>query len=177
MPIKITVSLKNYEAAIGYLDRVRTRLRKPEVNKAVTRVALFWASSYRSEGAAVGGWAQLAERTVEDRLQQNYPGSHPIMRRQGVLYALSTQFFVNKKKSSTSKRGTRYDGRISTTASLKFSPGEATLRISGPKVFNQWPGIRQTRPARPFWFVTPQTRQAAKSGMIDWVVNDVIKKA
>lgn len=173
MPIKITVNVKNSDQALAYIKDVRRKLSSPKANRAVTRVATYWAQSYKAEGAKVGGWAQLAESTQRNRDAQGYDPSHPIMYRQGVLYQLGTQFFLNKQRSSSSTRGTRYDRRISTTASLRLSKGGAMLEIKGPKVFNQWPGRANDRPARPFWFVTPPVKQAAKSGVSEWLVKEV----
>lgn len=176
MPIKVTVTVKGWEAARVYLSAVEKRLRKPDLSRPVQAVARYWRNSYRTEGGAVGGWAALAQRTIEDRAYQGYRAG-PILVRNGGLRELSTDFFARRKRGGSLSRTTPYDPRnITTTAKLVFDPNRAILSIRGPQVYNQWPGHKTPRPARPFWFTTPPVHSEARKSVIEWIVVDVLEK-
>ncbi len=172
--VKITVTFKNQAAANKYVGDILRKLSDPKVHKAVNRVGKYWQKNFKSEGGEVGGWAGLADQTVEDRLSQGY-GAGPIMFRYGSLYRMSAAFFANTISSSTRSEGTPYDARAghTTKASLKINKGVATLNISGPKVYNQWPS-HKGRPARSFWPNNAAAHHEARQGMVDWIVEDVI---
>jgi hypothetical protein len=171
--VKIKVTFRNEAAAVLYVNKIMDRLKKPDLNKAVNRVGKYWQKNFTSEGGMVGGWAGLAQRTIENREQQGY-GAGPILFRYGALYRMSSAYFANQQGSGSRAQSTPYDKRAghTTKASLKLGNGYATLNIAGPKVYNQWPS--SNRPAREFWPFTPGLRKEARQGVVDWLVEDVI---
>jgi hypothetical protein len=172
---KVTVQVSGQAELLSYLGSIADKLRSPDLNHSVNYVATYWGSSFRSEGSAIGGWADLAQRTVDDREAQGYNGSNPILYRYGSLYQTSTQFFARAKGSGSMSMDTPYDSRgITTTARLELSPGMAHLSLDGPKTSLQFAGIRTRRAPRPFWFVIPAVTMEARKGLERWIVEDVI---
>lgn len=175
MPITIIIEQPiGIEAAQEAFKGIITKLREPDPRNAVKRVAEMWAHNYRSEGSQVGGWVALAQSTVADREAQGFGGAHPILIRQGSLYAMSTLFFMQGRAGVDSATSMN-DGRsIRTTASLDISGGTATLGLSGPKTVHQkgnW-----TPPRRQYWFTDRNVTLAARLGVIEWIRDEVIPK-
>jgi hypothetical protein len=156
------------------INKMLGKLGRPDPTRAVKRVAEMWAHNYRSEGSQVGGWVQLAKSTVEDRQKQGFPGEHPILIRQGSLYAMSTLFFMQGQQGNAAAYST-YGGRsIRTSASLEITGGTAILGMSGPKTVHQkgnW-----TPPRRQYWFTNRPVVLAARLGVIEWIRDEVIPR-
>lgn len=173
--VRVVVTLKGWAEAHAYLERVKKTLRKPDPSKPVNAVGKMWQQNYKTEGGMVGGWAQLAQITIANRRQQGY-GAGPIMIRNSGLYRTSSDFFATRKRGGSRSITTPYGGKTkaTATATLTFSTETAVLTISGPQVYNQWPGIRNARPARPFWFTTQPVRNAARGAVVDWILKDVL---
>ncbi len=161
-------------AAKFAFTQILNKLSRPDPTKAVKQVATMWAHSYKSEGGQVGGWVQLAQSTVEDRERQGFSGRHPILIRQGSLYAMSTLFFMQGQQGQASAWST-YGGRsIRTSASLEINGGTAILGMSGPKTVHQkgnW-----TPPRRQYWFTDRNIILAARLGVIEWIRDEVIPR-
>src|SRR3990172_4992464 len=67
--------------------------REDVVKKITTAVANIWRENFDSEGRMVGGWADLRERTQEERAQMGLNPSNPILYRYGNLRAVAIEFF------------------------------------------------------------------------------------
>lgn len=175
MPINIII-----EPGIGISEArhkfglILNRLSRPDPRKAVKRVAEMWAHNYRGEGNQVGGWVALAQATVEAREKEGFGGSHPILIRNGSLYAMSTLFFMQGQEGAASAT-TQSSGRsITTHASLSISNGVATLGMSGPLTVHQkgnW-----TPPKRQYWFTDRNVVLSARLGVIEWIRDEVIPR-
>lgn len=175
MPIKIIIEQNdnNIQGIIDRYHKIYNKLMTPDPTRAVKQVATQWGLSYRNEGSGVGGWVALAQKTVDDRIRQGFGGEHPIMIRQGSLYAMSTLFFMAGQPGAA-KGWSTYGGRsVATSASLSISGGTATLGLSGPKTVHQkgnW-----TPPARPYWFTDRTAVLAARLGVIEWIEQEVVQ--
>lgn len=173
MPLTIRIEGGSTSQQQAVFDRIMKRLQVPNPTNAVKKVAEMWAHNYRSEGGMVGGWTQLAQSTVEDRQRQGFGGAHPILIRQGSLYAMSTLFFMQGQQGSSSAWSS-YGGRsIRTSASLDITQGTATLGMSGPKTVHQkgnW-----TPPKRQYWFTDRNVILAARLGTLEWIRDEVIR--
>lgn len=156
------------------LKKMFKKLSKPNPTKAVQNVAQVWALSYREEGSGVGGWVGLAERTIEERQLQGF-GDGPILIRGGALFSMSSLFFMRGRKgraSASTNYGKRY---VRTTASLDIHDGVATMSMGGPKTIHQKGMRSKNLPARPFWFTDATTLRAARTGVIQWIIDEVTK--
>ncbi len=129
MPIQIKIEQRgsSIETVRQRYYRILNRLSKPDVSRSVKKVAEIWAVNYRSEGKQVGGWAQLAQQTVADRAKRGYGGEHPIMIRQGSLYAMSTLFFMQGQQGSASATTRSSGNSVTTRANLSMANGVAIL--------------------------------------------------
>lgn len=175
MPINIF--FENNGSTLGMqqaFNRILGRLSRPDPKRAVKRVAEMWAHNYRGEGNQVGGWVALAQATVEAREKEGFGGSHPILIRNGSLYAMSTLFFMQGQEGAASAT-TQSSGRsITTHASLSISNGVATLGMSGPLTVHQkgnW-----TPPKRQYWFTDRNVVLSARLGVIEWIRDEVIPR-
>jgi hypothetical protein len=156
------------------VNQMLGKLGKPDVTRSVKHVAKMWAANYKTEGSQVGGWVQLAESTVREREKQGFSGAHPILIRQGSLYAMSTLFFMQGQAGSASGWSTYGNRSIRTTASLEITGGKATLGLSGPKTVHQkgnW-----TPPKRQYWFTDRNVVLAARLGVLEWIRDEVIPR-
>lgn len=175
MPINIIIEPGiGISAARHAFKTILTKLQEPNPSRAVKHVAEMWAHNYRSEGDQVGGWVALAESTVRQRESQGFAGRHPILIRQGSLYAMSTLFFMQGREG-TASAWTTYRGEnrsVRTTATLSINDGTATLGLSGPLTVHQkgnW-----TPPKRQYWFTDRNVILAARLGVIEWIRDEVI---
>lgn len=154
------------------LSRIVSNLNNTDKALQLTThaVAKYWQKNFRSEGALIGGWAALADATVENRLYQGYGGAHPIMIRSGGLMEMSTTFFATADGTSAQMMEVPYDSRgIYTMASVIYRHNQANLAVVGPQVFNHYPGIKDNRPARPIWFVNRGVMLEAGKAIDSWV--------
>lgn len=175
MPLNIIIEPGvGISAAQHAFKTIMGKLNTPDPRKSVQRVAEMWAHNYRSEGSQVGGWVALAQSTVEDREREGFGGAHPILIRQGSLYAMSTLFFMEGRQGTATSTSMN-DGRgIRTTATLDISGGTATLGLSGPKTVHQkgnW-----TPPKRQYWFTDRNVILSARLGVLEWIKDEVIPK-
>lgn len=173
MPLTIVIeSSGNIPAAQKFFDRMMSHLRKPDPTRSVKRVAEMWAHNFQGEGSMIGGWAQLAQSTIEQRERQGFGGTHPILIRYGSLYAMSTLWFMNAKPGTATAWSQGSGRAVPTTASLDITDGTATLGLSGPKTVHQkgnW-----TTPKRQYWFTDRNIVMAARLGVLEWINDEVI---
>lgn len=175
MPLTIVIeSNGNIPAARKYFDTLMTRLQKPDPKRAVKRVAEMWAHNFKGEGSMVGGWAQLAQSTIEERERQGFGGTHPILIRYGSLYAMSTLWFMDARPGIATSWSMNRGRPVATTASLDITDGTATLGLAGPKTVHQkgnW-----TPPKRQYWFTDRNIVLAARLGVLEWINDEVLPR-
>lgn len=162
----VTMTITGVEQVERALNKIKDTVEHPDPRKAVEKVSDVWARSFAGQGSYVGGWAALAEHTIEQRRAQGFPPG-PIMLRSGSLRDMATRFFNPAREgrgSSTSNYGSQ---TVTTVATLTLSKdGTATMGLSGKKVANQ--KGHGAVPARPFWFTDATTSRAAREGAIEW---------
>jgi hypothetical protein len=170
--MQVEVQVAGLREAIDYIERFENRLknRNRGLFKAVNRIADVWLDNFQSEGARVGRWDALADSTQAKRAAQGFSPDHPILERSGALKDIAVAGFTAVDTNRTQARGDSYSDQL-TTSSIHVSDGVAELNAHGWKVANQ---ERRGHPARPIWFVDKTVLFAARGGVVDWVVNDVI---
>lgn len=71
------------------LEQFFARLERPgsgEIRKVATAIAQGQQDNFSNERSGDGtAWRPLAQMTILERIQQGYPGAHPILRRSGRL--------------------------------------------------------------------------------------------
>lgn len=162
MPYKMTVYFRGMPKAISELRTVNRYIIR-QARKDLT-IAGFNAAgdvferNFQTEGKAggLGGWAQLAERTQEEREALGFDPNHPILVRYGDLrYATSTLLRDAKGSAvfmSTDKQG--HD--IAVTLNIGHNSGVA--RAFGDKAQNQ--------ETRQFWMTTQPVTRAVRKGAV-----------
>lgn len=84
--------------------------------------------------------------------------------------------FANAAGNETLTETSPYDPRGNRiTGRLMLDDQTAELSVEGPQVFNQFPGIRTPRPARPFWFINDGITVEARRGVEEWLVDEVLQ--
>lgn len=179
MPIRVTVRGGSTHQQQQWLKGLVTRLRDPREGlvKAANATARVWEKNFRSGGAAVGGWADLAEATIRNREKQGMP-TGPVLIKYGALKAVVTEGFMEASGPGRWSKSDPYSPHT-TTGRLTIKRGLATLSAHGWKVANQYghPNRRGSRPVppRPFWFVDRNVMAASKSAVEKWIADEVIK--
>lgn len=173
----VRIIIENRGASIATtarkIEAIHQRMQRPDPTRAVKKVAETWGLSFKREGAAVGGWTALAQATVDERIRQGYQGDHPILIRQGSLYAMSVLFFMAGRPGRATATST-YGGRpVTTSANLSIADGTATLGLSGPKTIHQ--KGEHGVPERPYWFSTTNAVLAARAGVIEWISKEALE--
>lgn len=177
----VTIRVRNMAQAIekvNEVERKTTSEREGGVLRATNQVAKVWAKNFAGEGSAVGGWAALRPRTQRTREWQGFSPRHPILYRYGTLRGVMVDFFQQARGSGEVNKADTYSGHI-TTGALSIKDGVAKLEGRGWKIANQWGypaanGAGET-PARRFWFVDDSVIGAARQGVVDWLLDEVVK--
>jgi len=175
MDIQITTS--GWTQAQAYFDQMNDRLRNDQSRglfKSLNGVGDIFKDNFDSEGRRVGGWAELAELTQAKRESFGMPPDHPIMFRDGALRDVVAVYLSTANAPGSKSTNDSYSGHA-TQSSISVSDGKLTVDATGWKVSNQYDisGVGG-HVARPFWFVDDSVMFAANSGLIDWLVNDVL---
>ncbi len=131
--------------------------------------ATIFDRNFRTEGGEVGGWADLAQRTVAEREERGFGGEHPILIRYGGLQDAVTTSLMAARGSGTFG-GTDPDGS-NVTVQLRVHGGTANVTALGEKASNQVPG--PGRPARPYWFLNHNVEQSARDAVVDKLKDDM----
>jgi hypothetical protein len=173
--LTVNVDVVGLVEAMRYLRKVDRRLngdRDDGLFKVVNRISDVWLDNFRSEGARVGGWSQLADSTRERRGAQGFNPEHPILERSGALRSATIDAFTRVRSNRSFSKSDSYSNSNPTTSSISISNGTARLNARGWKVLNhERIGGHE---ARPIWFVDKTVMFAAQGGLVDWVVNDVL---
>jgi len=172
MTYQIVMIATGLSQAFAKINAIQNALqnKQDEIAFAATRgAASVWDDNFRSEGGSVGGWADLAERTVLEREGMGLPGEHPILIRYGDLQQVTTTSLMAVSGSATFSR-TNSDGKRA-TVQVTSRGGTVNVMASGEKALNQNP--TKYAPARPYWFVNSQVQQAARDAAIEKVVDIV----
>lgn len=175
MPYQITMTATGFPQAYAKIMGIQDALKNKtdEVAFAATRgAASVWDDNFRSEGGSVGGWADLAERTILERIGKGFGGEHPILIRYGDLQQVTTTSLMAVRGSATFSR-TDGDGKRA-TVQVTSRGGTVNVMADGEKALNQNP--TKYAPARPYWFVNSQVQQAARDAAVQQVV-DIIGAA
>jgi hypothetical protein len=175
--MRIEVRVKGLNEALEYTREVGHRLDNRRVGgmfKVLNKVGDVWMDNFRSEGSRVGKWPQLSDFTMDVREEQGFPGAHPILERSGALKSVTVGRMQNAKVGGPYSKGDGYGGPL-TTSNIKVGDSRMTINAHGWKVSNQYPiPGKNGHPARPIWFVDRTVLYAAQSGLVDWLVNDVL---
>lgn len=176
--MRVVATVTGLKEAMAYIAQVEDRLqndRHKGLFKAVNRIGDVWLDNYETEGGRVGGWPDLAEYTVARREEDGFPGTNPILKRSGALKGVMVESLTRVSSSGSISRNDTYSPQT-TRSSIAVKDGVAVIDAHGWKVANQYRvGGRFGHPARPIWFVDKTVSFAARSGIIDWLANDVVR--
>ncbi len=82
MEITVTpVDMSLLGRVLDGLAHIPLQLTEAELSKIGDTVRQGIGENFTSEGGAVGGWHPLALRTITERKELGFPGSHPILQR------------------------------------------------------------------------------------------------
>jgi len=171
--IRVTIKGGDTHLQAEYLQRVMERLSDPRngLIKAANAAAGVWERNFREGGALVGGWKDLAQATVENRVRQGMPAG-PVLIKYGALKYVTTDAFMEANGPSSWSRSDPYSDNV-TRGRLDIRKGVAHLSASGWKTVHQTEG--PNRPARPFWFVDANVMAASKSAVEKWITDEVLR--
>lgn len=152
------------------LDKMFTNKRDDMSVRALNRASRVWARNYVTEGSEVGGWRQLADRTVEERERAGFGGAHPIMIRYNHLRQLTTENLERVRSPDASwARSDPNGGEI--RVSISTRQGRMTVVAAGNKAMLQERG--KSRPPRPYWFVNSKVKKDVRDGVVDFLRDEV----
>ena len=179
MPIRVEIRGGDSRLQQQYLRRTEQRLRDPRKGlvKAANAAARVWEENFRTGGAAVGGWAALAEATIQNRQRQGMPEG-PVLIKYGALKSVVTEGFMEANGPGSWSKTDPYSPHT-TRGRLTISKGLARLSAQGWKIANQYghPNGRGSSPVppRPFWFVDRSVMAASKQAVEKWIADEVLK--
>jgi len=177
--LNVTVTSTGIPQVLQWLGGVQQRIedREDVVKKITGAIANIWRDNFDSGGRMVGGWADLRERTQEERAQMGLNPSHPILYRYGNLRAVAIEFFQNIASSSGwgwTSAGDVDDGDMQAATYFRQGKDGATLSFSSVKAVHQYGSSKAYIPDRPFWFVDDSIIGASRDVILDWLDKEVI---
>jgi len=134
--------------------------------------AVLFDRNFATEGGEVGGWADLADRTVAEREQLGFGGEHPILVRYGDLRQLTATSLMAASGAGTFSK-TDAQGK-SINVSLVTRGGAVNVVASGEKSINQVP-TRTGNPARPYWFVNSAVKDAIRKMAVKELADQIVR--
>lgn len=182
--IDFRIQATNLTQVRARLDKIIRNLNDPKegLERATHKVAGIFKENYDNEGSMVGGWPALSDYALNIRQWQGVPPG-PILVRYGALRAIAVEFFQTARAGSSASAGGSYPFKTwsdqTVTGQLNVSGPRATLILGGSyKILNQWGhenwGPMSDVPARPFWFVGPQSIAASRDGIVEWIEDEVL---
>ena len=163
-------NLAQSERLLLSLDRMLTSKRDEMATRSLTSAAKVWQRNFQTEGGEVGGWRQLADRTIEERERLGFGGAHPIMIRYSQLRTLTTDNLTRMRThhgawSQSDPQG----GTIRVSVSSRN--GRMEVVAAGSKAMNQERGRK--RPARPYWFVNSHIKRNVRDGVVHFLRDEL----
>lgn len=182
--IDVRIQASNVGAVQREIAKIHRQLNSPTdgLERATHKVAGIFKDNYDSEGGLVGGWPELSQYALNIREWQGVPAT-PILVRYGALRAIAIDYFLTAKAGSRDSAGGAYPFKTwsdqTVSGQLSVSGNQASLMLTGGyKLLNQWGhgnwGPMGDVPARPFWFVGPESIAAAREGVIEWIEKEVL---
>lgn len=178
MPYSISISVVGMTGAIAHINKVNKYLNN-DAGEDVTRAAFnaaggIFERNFDAEGRGfgVGGWASLADKTVEDRERLGFGGEHPILFRYGELRQAAGSS-LRTAGGSLSFTSTDPQGK---TVRLELNIGKdgGYASLSGDKAWNQVrTDTRSPHPARPYWFTTATVLRAIRKQAVDTLAHNI----
>lgn len=132
---------------------------------ALNGAAELFEKNFDTEGGSVGGWADLADRTIAERESKGFGGAHPILVRYGDLREVTATSLRALQHSGTVQRADSDGKTIGVTVTGKR--GVLNVTAFGDKAVNQEPG--DDRPARPYWWVDSHVENAARKAVVEHI--------
>ena len=167
MPYAIKWQVTGLAQAMRQVEDIKHYVESEDGRSEVAVAGLRGAASlfdtnFRSEGGLVGGWADLSDKTIEERIRLGF-GAGPILFRHGDLREMTATSLMTADGSGTF---TKTDGQGKTiTVTLVAKRGSAIVTAGGEKAYNQ---VRTTTaPARPYWFVNSGVMSALKASSVE----------
>lgn len=125
-------------------------------------MASLFDKNFVSEGSLVGGWADLSDKTIEERIRLGF-SEGPILVRHGDLREITSTSLMTASGAGTF---TKTDGQGKTiVVTLAAHGGRLNVSAGGDKAFNQV--ATRTAPARPYWFVNNGVLTALKASSVE----------
>lgn len=165
MPVNLSVTVKGFDAAIlriKAVDRVVHRSGKDVSIAALNAMGKIFEDNFKTEGGGVGGWRDLEDSTIANRVALGFPGSHPILIRYGDLRQWTATALSDADGSGTFGAVDAQGKDINIT--IKAGNSGTTVTASGVKSLNQNP--TKYAAARPYWFTTTVVQQAARKAAV-----------
>lgn len=177
MTLNVQVTSNGIPQVLSWLGGFHQRIedREDVVKKITGAIADIWRENFDSGGRLVGGWADLSERTMEERSQLGLNPSQPILYRYGNLRAIAVEFFQGIATSSGwgwSSASDIGDGDMQAATYFRQGKDGATLSFSSVKAVHQYGSTNI--PARPFWFVDDSIIGGARDVILDWLDKEVV---
>lgn len=177
MAAVIKVSVSGLREALGQVKNIQELVKSDDGRSRVATGAVNvmgegFRKNFIAEGSMVGGWADLAERTVADREERGFGGEHPILIRYGGLIDTTTTA-LSKVKNSTTFYSTDPDGKA-IGVTVQIGNGAVIASAYGEKSTNQVQ--TDSAPARPFWFTNAVSKGWARDGAVR-TLEEEIKRA
>ncbi len=167
MPIRLEVSVVGFGEALAHIKKVQEYVDQSpeEVGMAgVNAAGTIFEKNFDLEGkGGAGGWVDLADSTVAERVRKGFPGEHPILIRYGDLRAI-TGTSLRVAGGSGIFGMTDADGK-SIRVDINAGSHGAIVTASGEKSLNQNP--TQYAPARPYWFVNSAVLGAVRKRAVE----------
>lgn len=165
---RLTVTVDGFDKALAYIRRVQKSVDTSQEELALAGLnaaGTIFEKNFDSEGTGfgLGGWADLAESTVQDRERKGFGGEHPILIRYGDLRTI-TATSLRVAGGSGTFGATDADGR-SIRVDINAGTHGVIARATGDKAWNQVPTAHA--PARPFWFTTKTVQYAVRKRAVE----------
>lgn len=172
---RLTVTTTGMRQAYAHLnkvlDYVQDKSREDVALAGFNAAGTIFEQNFDAEGRGfgLGGWDDLADKTVEERERKGFGGEHPILIRYGDL-RLITATSLRTAGGSGTFGVTDPDGRT-IRVELNIGQNGGYAQASGMKAWNQVP--TRNAPARPFWFTTKTVTRAIRRRAVATLADNI----